>query len=440
MNDIEPSIIWHPVIYWTDAFIFVIALCIFLLIRRIRKSPDLRANLSHVFQQGRYSVALIVLSWFALIGLIDSIHFEVKNHSVVTKSLLDFALSPLDTQNEVTYSAPFALTSFSQEIIKKPDGTIQEIYPPLEHVAQGLQNPTQERTKDIIYLFLRGLVIAAGISFLIWLVFNKKLNSIIPANARIAFWSAMITTVTVTAVLYSLMFHYHVLGTNKTGQDVLYLVLKSIRTGLVIGTVTTFIMLPFALLLGMWSGYFRGLIDDAIQYLYTTLSSVPAVLLIAAAVVSLQTKTEKDPELKLLLLCIILGVTSWIGLCRLLRGETLKLREMEFVLAARAMGIEHFSIIYKHILPNLLYIVVISLVLDFSGLVLAEAVLSFIGVGVDPTTHSFGNMINAARLEMARDPIVWWSLFGAFTAMFLLVFSANVLAEAVQEALNTKRV
>src|SRR6185369_6894032 len=142
---------------------------------------------------------------------------------------------------------------------------------------------------------------------------------------------------------------YHVLGTDKVGQDVFYLSLKSIRTGLVIGTLTTLMMLPFALLLGITAGYFQGWVDDVIQYLYTTLSSIPSVLLIAAAVLMMQVYMETHPELfdtiaaradlRLLFLCIILGVTSWTGLCRLLRGETLKLREMEYIQAAHAFGV-----------------------------------------------------------------------------------------------------
>ena len=145
--------------------------------------------------------------------------------------------------------------------------------------------------------------------------------------------------------LISLAPHYHVLGTDKVGQDVLYLSLKSIRTGLLIGSLTTLIMLPFALGLGIAAGYFGGRIDDAIQYLYTTLNSIPGVLLIAAAVLVVQVQIEANAEffdtaaarsdVRLLALCAILGVTGWTGLARLLRAEALKLRELEFVQAAQ---------------------------------------------------------------------------------------------------------
>jgi peptide/nickel transport system permease protein len=230
----------------------------------------------------------------------------------------------------------------------------------------------------------------------------------------------------------------HPFGTDKVGRDVLYLTIKSIRTALIIGTVTTLFMLPLALLFGLWAGYFRGLVDDMIQYLYTTLSSVPGILLIAAAMLSFQVKVEANPDLRLIILCLILGVTSWTSLCRLLRGEALKLREIDFVLAAKTLGVTQFNIILRHILPNVMHIVIITVVLDFSGLVLAEAVLTYVGIGVDPTSYSFGNLINASRLEMARDPVVWWSLTAALSFMLALVLSANLLGDALQNALDPR--
>jgi peptide/nickel transport system permease protein len=229
---------------------------------------------------------------------------------------------------------------------------------------------------------------------------------------------------------------------------VFYQSLKSIRTGLVIGTLTTLVMLPFAILMGILAGYARGWIDDVIQYLYTTLNSIPHVLLIAAAILMLQVYIANHPDqfettveradIRLLFLCIILGITSWTGLCRLLRGEALKLREAEYIQAAVSYGASHARIIAQHILPNVMHVVLITVVLDFSGLVLAEAVLSYVGVGVDPTMNSWGNMINSARLEMAREPVVWWSLLSAFLLMFALVLAANLFSDAVRDAFDPR--
>jgi peptide/nickel transport system permease protein len=142
--------------------------------------------------------------------------------------------------------------------------------------------------------------------------------------------------------------------------------------------------------------------------------------------------------MRLLFLCLILGVTSWTGLCRLLRGEALKLREVEYVQAAVAFGVTPLRVMTRHLLPNVMHIVLISVVLDFSGLVLAEAVLSYVGVGVDPSTDSWGNMINGARLEMAREPVVWWSLAAAFVFMFALVLAANLFSDAVRDAFDPR--
>ncbi|NTV97452.1 MAG: ABC transporter permease, partial [Thiobacillus sp.] len=242
--------------------------------------------------------------------------------------------------------------------------------------------------------------------------------------------------------------HYHVFGTDKVGQDVLYATLKSIRTGVLIGALTTLVTLPLAIGLGVSAGYFGGRVDDLVQYLYTTLNAIPGVLLIAAAVLMMQTQLETHPDwfetgaeradLRLLFLCLILGMTNWTGLARLLRGETLKVRELDYVVAARAFGVSDRRILLRHVLPNVQHIVLISVVMDFSGLVLAEAVLSYVGVGVDPGMMSFGNMINGARLELAREPVVWWQLAAAFVFMFVLVLAANLFADSVRDALDPR--
>jgi len=135
---------------------------------------------------------------------------------------------------------------------------------------------------------------------------------------------------------------------------------------------------------------------------------------------------------------VVLGVTGWATLCRLLRAETLKLTELEYVQAARAFGVSDGGIMRRHIFPNVMHIVLIVAVLDFSALVLYEAVLSYVGVGVDPTTPSFGSMFNLARTEMSRDPVIWWNLVAAFAFMLALVLSANLFAGAVREAFDPR--
>src|SRR5690606_5581052 len=196
------------------------------------------------------------------------------------------------------------------------------------------------------------------------------------------------------------------------------------------------------------AGYFKGWIDDVIQYIYTTLTAIPGILLIAAAVLMLQVYIDARPEnfvtsaeradVRLFMLCVILGFTGWAGLCRLLRAEALKLRELEYVQAAKAFGVGHTRIIARHLLPNVMHIVLITMVLEFSALVLYEAVLSYLGVGVDPSMNSFGSMIDMARTEMSRDPMIWWSLLTAFVFMLALVLCANLFADAVRDAFDPR--
>ena len=222
----------------------------------------------------------------------------------------------------------------------------------------------------------------------------------------------------------------HILGTDKVGEDVLYLALKGVRTALIIGGFTTLIAIPLAIFFGVIAGYFGGWVDDVVQYIYSTLASIPSILLIVAFMLLFGRG--------LFNLCIILGISSWTGLCRLLRGETLKLRELEYIQAAEAFGVNRAKIIVKHIIPNVMHIVLIVAILRFSGLVLTEAVLSYLQIGVDPTTGSWGNMINNARLELARDPVVWWNLTAAFLFMFGLVLPANLFGDAVRDALDPR--
>jgi peptide/nickel transport system permease protein len=264
---------------------------------------------------------------------------------------------------------------------------------------------------------------------------------------HVAFWTVAAMGVLIGPTL-ALMNHYHVLGTDQTGNDVLYQALKSIRTAFVIGTLTTVATLPLAVGLGIMAGYFRSWVDAIIQYVYTVLSSVPNILLIAACVLMVQVYLDKHAELfetgaergdlKLLLLCLILGVTGWAGLCRLLRGETMKLRELEYVQAANAFGVGHLRIMWRHIFPNVAHLMLISTVLEFSGLILYEAVLSYVGVGVDSSMNSFGGMINMARNEMSRDPVVWWSFAAAFGFMVSLVLAANLFADGVRDAFDPR--
>ncbi len=437
---------------WTDALIFLLLLAVIAIAYFLHDKEHIQRPLNKIKSSKVGMVSLVVLMFFLLVGLLDSIHFKTKQDSTnEIISLLDYCATPLREHNEKTYSAPFATTLYSKEIIAK-NGNMEWDYPRLVHGGKHLTNPEEDRLPDILLkaglgfligflLFIVLMLLSVGISFVRYRT-TPKFFALRPVLVT------LFIIVVLSAMLGYLSLYYHVLGTDKVGEDVFYQAIKSIRTGLVIGTLTTLIMLPLALLFGILAGFFRGWVDDVIQYLYTTLNSIPGVLLIAASVLMVQvymanheaefTSVIVRADMRLLFLCMILGVTSWTGLCRLLRAETLKLREMEYVQAAQALGVKQHAILLRHILPNVMHIVLISVVLDFSSLVLAEAVLSYINIGVDPTTYSWGNMINGARLEMAREPVVWWSLSAAFVFMFALVLAANLFADVVQNAFDPR--
>lgn len=424
------------VILWTDALIFGLLILVAISAYFIRGKEHLKRPLTTLRQSTTCMASLVVLLFFMAIGVLDSIHFKPPSQNNEIISALDYLASPLREHGEKTYSEPFAITLYNKEMIAQTDGSMRWDYPRLTFGGRHLDNETQ-KSSDIFQKSAVGVFIGVGIFTL--LILGVKLN------VKSTFFVLM----TLSSTLIYLSNYYHVFGTDKVGEDVFYQTIKSIRTGLVLGTLTTLILLPLSLVLGILSGFFRGWLDDVIQFLYTTLNSIPSVLLIGASVLMVQVymaNHESDftslivrADMRLLFLCLILGMTSWTGLCRLLRAETLKLREMEYVQAATSLGVKQRTILLRHIFPNVMHIVLISIVLDFSSLVLAEAALSYINIGVDSSTYSWGNMINGARLEMAREPIVWWSLTAAFLFMFTLVLAANLFAETVQTAFDPRR-
>ena len=460
----------QPVVLWTDALIFLLLAAVAGLVWTIRRQEHLRAPWVAVAQRPMAMAAALVLAVFVAIGLLDSLHYrerlpdspaDAPQYSVEVLSVFDALVGKLRTQKEKTYSAPLAMQLYAKEFVERDGVTVRD-YPRLVHGGAHLADAAA-RQPDIVRRVAAGLAqgLAASLVAFAALAMWRARRAGVAVSAWLADWRAgrlgwpartlagMATLLAVLgAVLVQLADAYHVFGTDKVGQDVLYISLKSIRTGLVIGTLTTLVTLPLAIGLGIAAGYFRGWVDDVIQYVYTVLNSIPGVLLIAAAVLIVQVAIESNPQsfdtaaaradIRLLALCVIMGVTSWTGLARLLRGETLKLRTLDYVEAARAFGVTHARILGRHIFPNVFHLVLIAIVLDFSGLVLAEAVLSYVGVGVDPTMYSWGNMINGARLELAREPVVWWQLGAAFTFMFALVLAANLFADGVRDAFDPR--
>lgn len=464
MNSIQ------PVILWTDALIFALLAVVLALVWLIRRHEHLLEPWRIVAQRPMAMGAALVLGVFVVIGLLDSLHYRAQltdspadapQYSVEVLSVFDALTSGLRSRQEKTYSAPLAMQLYAKEFVERDGATVRD-YPRLQYGGAHLQH-ADERLPDITRRTLVGAMQGGLASLLLFglLAGWRARRTRVAVGAWLATWRQgglnwpgrtlvlmLALLLMLGGMLAQLASGYHVFGTDKVGQDVLYITLKSIRTGLVIGTLTTLVTLPLAIGFGIAAGYFRGWVDDIIQYLYTVLNSIPGVLLIAAAVLIVQVYIESNPDIfdtaaaradiRLLALCLIMGVTSWTGLARLLRGESLKLRTLDYVEAARAFGVSNARIISRHIFPNLFHLVLIAIVLDFSGLVLAEAVLSYIGVGVDPAMYSWGNMINGARLELAREPVVWWQLGAAFAFMFTLVLAANLFADGVRDAFDPR--
>ena len=458
---------------WTDWMVWLLVAAIVAFAFYVRRHEHLVEPWRRVTHSRSGMVSLVVLAVFVVIGLTDSLHFRPRlpgqpagakaAYAVDVLSVLDVLCAPLRSRSEKTYSAPFATELYAKETIELPDGRQAREYPRLKHGGAHLRDPQADFAPDVARRAVAG--VAGGV--VAWIVLTTLIGALVAHRRGLTIneawrrmwrgemevpWHAILLTLlailAIAGVALALSTKYHLFGTDKVGQDVFYQALKSVRTGLVIGTLTTLVMLPFAIALGITAGYFGGLVDDAIQYVYTTLNSIPGVLLIAATVLMMQVYIDTHTELfttsaeradfRLLCLCAILGVTTWTGLCRLLRGETLKLKGLEYIQAAHAFGVRHLRVIARHVLPNVTHIVLISVVMEFSGLVLAEAVLSYVGVGVDPSMISFGTMINNARLEMARDPMVWWSLAAAFVFMFAMVLAANLFADAVRDAFDPR--
>jgi len=458
------------ILLWTDLALWLMTAAVLAYAWRVKAQANLRATWERVLRDPVAACAGVVMGLFLLVTLVDSIHLRralpAQGGGTVydtrTLSALDLMLERQIAMREVSYSLPLGTHGFNKESVGEAGGEVRRDYPRLQFGGAHLTDPATQWAGDVTARagmgLLGGLALAVALGALAVAGLARHHGGWRHALADLAGdrthypLRAMLLTLAVVLLLagpvVALMPHYHVFGTDRTGNDVLVQALKSVRTAFVIGALSTLATLPIALLLGVLAGYYKGWVDEVIQYVYTTLSSVPNVLLIAACVLMVQVFFDKNPDLfetaaersdlKMLMLCLILGLTGWAGLCRLVRAETLKLRELDYVQAATAFGVGDLRIMARHIVPNVMHLVLITVVLSFSELILYEAVLTYIGVGVDPLMNSFGSMINLARAEMSRDPVVWWSFAAAFGFMVGLVLAANLFADGVRDAFDPK--
>lgn len=218
-----------------------------------------------------------------------------------------------------------------------------------------------------------------------------------------------------------------VLGADQVGRDILSRIIYGSRISLAVGLVAVSIELFLGTLLGSLAGYFGGWWDTAIMRLADIMFAFPSLLFAIAVMYAL------GPSL--FNVFIALGVTGWAGLARLVRGEVLRIKNLEFVEAARAAGATHSRLILKHILPNAVAPLIVAATLGIPGAIMGEAALSFLGLGVQPPTPSWGSMIYEARAYLRVAP--WFSLWPGL-AIMVTVFAFNLLGDALRDILDPR--
>lgn len=219
----------------------------------------------------------------------------------------------------------------------------------------------------------------------------------------------------------------HLFGTDELGRDVLSRVIYGAKVSLKVGFLAMGIAILTGTILGALAGYYGGLIDSIIMRVVDVMLSFPTLFLILAVVAFL------EPSIYIIM--IVIGLTGWMDVARLVRAEVLSLKEREFVLAARAIGASSFRIIFKHILPNAIYPVIVAATFSVGGAILIESGLSFLGLGVQPPEPSWGGILSIGKDYIT---VAWWlSLFPGI-AIFLTVLSFNLVGEALRDAIDPK--
>jgi len=228
----------------------------------------------------------------------------------------------------------------------------------------------------------------------------------------------------------------HWFGLDFMGRSVFWRLVFGTRVALTVAFLASVIEIVLGVTLGALAGYFGGKIDAVIVWLFSTVNSVPWILLMISFAYVLKGQTAFGHELAgVPSIVLALGLTTWVGLCRLIRGEVLKHRDRDYVAAARAVGAGEARIVFRHILPNVFHLVIINFALGISAFVHAEVTLSFLGLGVTDVP-SWGRMIDDAKLELARG--VWWQITVASIAIFIFSLAVNIFGDALRDALDPR--
>ena len=217
------------------------------------------------------------------------------------------------------------------------------------------------------------------------------------------------------------------LGTDILGRSVFFRILAGAQTAVTIGLVTTAIVVPFGTVMGLLAGYFGGWVDAVITWVYSVVVSIPDILLITAISYSLGKGITA--------MCIALAATMWVSVMRLVRGEVLKHRHKDYVLAARSLGAGPVRIMAKEILPNVAHITIITASLVLLNAVKSEVILTYLGLGIQDGA-SWGLLIAGAAQDLTNG--IWWPLAGTVTAMFVLIYSLSCIGDTLRDVLDPK--
>ncbi len=219
----------------------------------------------------------------------------------------------------------------------------------------------------------------------------------------------------------------HWMGTDGLGRDVMARLIQGVRIAYMVGIITSLIAIPIGVFFGCLAGYFGGRVDDFIVWLYSTFASMPGLLFILAIAMIVGKG--------LLGIFLGIGLTTWVGICRLVRGEVIKHKEQTYVQAAKALGLSSGRIIARHILPNIMHVIIVTFTLRFPAAIGTEVFMSFLGIGVQGEP-SWGLMINSARMRLWQG--MWWEMTFVTLAVFLLVLAFNLFGDALRDALDPR--
>jgi len=228
----------------------------------------------------------------------------------------------------------------------------------------------------------------------------------------------------------------NIFGTDIFGYSILRKVLYGTKISLKVAFFASIISLLIGVPMGAAAGYFGGVVDEIIVWIYSTLSSIPYILLILAFALVLKDKTFFGVKLAgATTVYLAIGLTSWVGICRLIRGEVLKHKERDYILAAKSYGCSNKRIIFAHLVPNIFHIIIISFSLRFMSFIHAEVILSFLGLG-EKDMPSWGAMIDSARLDLPKG--YWWEMTAATVAIFFISLALNIFGDALRDCLDPK--